>query len=360
MIHGPVRILSVCAVFNHVTPRIRQFILKKFGNLSMHHRPCLFILAIATITSTSRADGFEVSGTVESVTTKTNRHTFYIHSDGPNVFIQCSAGTLDQSGGSEFGSDGINGFLLQKTLYQNVRGKTNPVVNDATMHIEPSPLPHWQAGAVRPVWLTFATALQLGKGPSGYLRPRSHIWIDEVNRDTERWELLIEHLLARAEWSFDSSTPHVLRRFVEFRDTKWDSERYSPDLIPAGLRNGRTNLLFEALAWTNAFGLHLPTEAQIISYQARSDDPDGPMRERMTTRLHVTHISRGVPRRSFIPEPRFFTHIIDYRFVKSPRKPAIYLSSEGVIYHTAEDAWAAMDRENNKAARRNSQKDGAK
>jgi hypothetical protein len=314
----------------------------------------------ASFVSALYADGFEVSGTVETVTLRTNRHSFYIQSDGPNVFIQCSAGTLDQSGGSEFGSDGTNGFLLQKSLYQNVRGKTNPVVNDATMHIESCPLPHWQAGAVRPIWLTFATALQLGKGPSGYLRPRSHIRIDDANRDTERWELLIEHLLARAEWSFGSSAPYVLQRFVEFRDSKWDTERYSPDLIPPSLRNGRTNLLFEVLAWTNAFGLHLPTEAQIISYQARSDDPDEPLHIRMTTRLHVTHISRGFPRRSFIPEPRFFTHVIDRRFAESPRKPVIYLSSEGVVYHTAEDAWAAADRQNNEAMQRNLPKEGIK
>ena len=136
------RIFPEAAVFNFRIGRSRTLRLTRMKCLPRYF--LVFFLATGCARALF-ADGFEVSGTVETVSSRTNRHTFYIQSDGLNVFIQCSAGTLDQSGGTEFGSDGTNGFLLQKSLYKNVRGKTNPVVNDATMHIESSPLPHRQA-----------------------------------------------------------------------------------------------------------------------------------------------------------------------------------------------------------------------
>jgi hypothetical protein len=311
----------------------------------MHLRHWLFIFAIATIfRSTSHADGFEVGGTIETVTTKTNRHTFLIRADQANVFIHCTAGIFDKGiRSSEFGADGTNGFLLRRADYKVVPGTTNGLVNDATLYIEPSPLPLKQAGITRQVWLTFATSHQLGTGPSGYMRPRSYILMEEVNRDAEQWESLNEHLLSRAEWSFDTSPPYVLQRFVEFRDSKWDTDRYSPDLIPASFRNGRTNLLFEVLAWTNTFGLHLPAEAQITAYQARSDNREEPLHVRSTHRLHITHISRAFPRRSFIPEPTLATQIMDYRFTRDSRRPAMYLCTNGIVHNSAEAAWAAAE-----------------
>jgi hypothetical protein len=337
-------------------------VLRKRFQLFMHLRHWLLVFAIATIfRTTMQADGFEVGGTIETVTTRTNRHTFLINADGADVLIHCSAGIFDKGIKSiEFGSDGTNGFLLHRADYRVEPGKTNGLVNDATMHIEACPIPPRQAGITRQVWLTFATSHQLGTGSGGYIRPRSYILMEDVKRDFERWQLLNEHLLSRAEWSFNPSPPHVLQRFVEFRDSKWDTDRYSPDLIPASLRDGRTNLLFEVLAWTNVAGLHLPADAQITAYQAVSDKPDEPLHVRMTHRIHITHIARALPRRSFIPEPTLATDVIDYRFAESPRKPASYLTKDGVIYHTAEDAWAAADRRNNEAVQRNLPKEGIK
>lgn len=300
------------------------------------------------------ASGFEVSGSIETISlSRTNRRTFMVQTDGKDVFIYCTAGTLDQGVRSiEFGTAGTNGFYIGKTLLRAEPGGSSGVQNDATLHIEPSRVPPKSAGAILNVWLVYAAYQQWRGRRTDYLPPRWFISPREVDRDENRWRMLNDHLLLRAEWEFDTGQPGLLRRFVDYRDGKWNTGRYSPALIPQSMRTGDTNLLMEVLSWTNVAGANVPAEALITSYVADTNQPNGSLWVRSTHRLRATHVAAAPPRRTFVPELTKATSVVDYRFSQGPGRPASYLSTNGVIHHTFEDAWEAAERQSEGVLRR--------
>jgi hypothetical protein len=217
-------------------------------------------------------------------------------------------------------------------------------VNDSTLHVEPSPLPPKSSGALAHVWLVYAAHQRWGTLRTDYLPPRHYVAPNEVGGDSDRWRMVNDHLLLRAEWDVESERPGMLKRFVEFRDGKWDTDRYSPGLIPASLRTGGTNLVMQVHSWTNTEMGRLPVETVIASYRSDPNDLNGGLHLNATTRLKATHFDVLRTRRSFIPELTKATSVIDYRFSQGRGRPATYLSTNGVIHHTFEDAWAEAAR----------------
>jgi hypothetical protein len=60
----------------------------------------------------------------------------------------------------------------------------------------------------------------------------------------------------------------------------------------------------------------------------------------------------------FLPKPTKATSVVDYRFAEGPHKPATYLSTKGVIFDTAEEAWAEVRRQSEESARRRKEGEG--
>lgn len=324
----------------------------------------LFQLLLSTWLAVSGAaaerHAFEVSGRMETTSSSrgggvgfTNSRTFTMAMGGRNVFIRCSAGTADQGVDyNEFVSDGTNGFHLGKTLLRANPSSTNGLVNDATMDVKPSPQPAAGSGAIKTVWLVYAPQRELKGRTDAFLKPQSSIWLRETLFDQELWRMLNDHLLLRADWTLDEQEPHLLKTFVDYRDGKLATDRYSQSMIPAEFMTGKTNSRLDVLSWTNVAGLHIPTEARLTTYIANTNKPGGLLQVHLTHHLVATNIVGGTMRREFVPKLSKATQILDYRFTEGPRRPAAYLATNGVIFHTADEAWAEVRRQSKESLRR--------
>ncbi len=293
---------------------------------------------------------FEVSGRMHTVypmqggTVRTNSRTFALATDGRDVLIRCTAGTADQGFDyGEFGTDGTNGFHFSKTLLKADPFSKHGLVNDAVMHIEPSPVP--PRGAINYVWLLYAAQNELEGRTESFLRPRGGVWLPERMFDQERLRMLNDHLLLRAEWTFNDRRPYLLQTFVDYCDGKLASDRFSQSLIPGEFMSGRTNSRMEVLAWTNIAGLHIPLAARVITYVTGSEKSGGGLQVRFTHELLATNVVAGTRQRSFVPKPSKATSVFDYRFAEGPHRPASYLLTNGIILHTAEEVWAAAQQQ---------------
>ncbi len=320
------------------------------------------LLSILVVPSSFAAEGqpFEVSGRMETISAfhdgiagTTNSRTFTVAMNGWNGFIRCSAGTADQGVDyHEFGTDGTNGFHLGKTLLRAIPSSPRGLVNDATMHIEPSSLPPPSSGAITKIWLVYTAQREFNGRLDTFVRPLGYIWLRETPVDQELRTVLNDHLLLRADWTLDSQEPHLPKMYVDYRDGKLASDRYSQSLIPAEFMTGRTNSRLDVLSWTNVAGLHIPTHARLMTYIANMNNPGGPLQVHLTHHLIATNIAAGTTRREFVPKLSKATSVVDYRFGEDPRRPATYLATNGVIFHTAEEAWAEVRRQGEESLRR--------
>jgi len=204
---------------------------------------------------------------------------------------------------------------------------------------------------IQPQWLVYGAAGELKEHLEPFLPPLGSILLREIPFDSELMSKLYDNLLLRADWSLDDQPPHLLSRFVEYRDGKWASRRYSASLIPDEFRSGKTNSQLDILSWTNLGGLHIPVDAQLTTYLANTNQPGGPLQVHLVHHLIATNVVAGTARRSFVPKLARATRVVDYRFATQPDQPAVYIATNGMILSTTDDAWMEVQRQKDAAAR---------
>jgi hypothetical protein len=320
---------------------------------------------LATTAHGAERKGFEVSGWITTTqlsvpgagAAPTNSRIFVLESDGSKLFIRYNAGTADRGVDyTEFGTDGTNGFHFAKTRLRANPSSSRGLQNDATMRIEPSPLPQLMAVTIQHLWLLYAAQLESANPTNSFQKPQGPVFLRAQPFDQELQNMLLEHLLLRADWELDDQAPYLLKSYVEYRDGKLASDRFSQSLIPAEFMTGRTNARMDVLSWTNVAGLHIPIHARLTTFITDTGKPGQPLRANVIHQFVATNIVAGSTGRSFIPKLSTATQISDYRFAKGPRQPASYLATNGIIWATEEEAWAEVERQNEASARRRNER----
>jgi hypothetical protein len=293
---------------------------------------------------------FEVEGRMDTFVPSwddgaPNSRTFRFATDGRDLIIHTSAGTKDQGTlYAEFGTDGTNGFQFNQMIPRtNADGSfRGTLVNDSTMRIQPHSRP--EMGVGQQLWLIYGARDEFRKRTNGFVHLTTQVSFQERPFDSDLYSILRNHLLLRADWELDARPPHLLTRFVDYRDGQLMSERYPDSLIPDEYTTGKTNLRLNILTWTNVASLHIPLIAEVTTYM-RDTNQLGKLVVHALHRVTVTNVIAGTSRRTFVPKLGRATSVVDYRFMGGPRQPASYLSTNRVLYHTAEEARAAVEQD---------------
>jgi hypothetical protein len=299
---------------------------------------------------------FEVEGRMDTFVPSwdngaPNSRTFRFATDGRDLLIHTTAGTKDQGTlYAEFGTAGTNGFQFNQMIPRtNADGSfRGTLVNDSTMRIQPHPRP--EMGVGQQLWLIYGAHGELRKRTNSFVHLTTQVSFRERPFDSDLYGILRNHLRLRADWALDGQPPHLVTRFVDYRDGQLMSERYPDSLIPDEYTTGKTNLRLEILSWTNVAGLHLPVNAQVTTYE-KDTNQLGKLVVHALHRVTVTNVIAGTSRRTFVPQLGRATSVTDYRFMRGPRQPASYLSTNRVLYHTAEEAGAAIERDRERKSR---------
>jgi hypothetical protein len=319
---------------------------------------CLVISAsLSASLGATESEAFEISGRIESIwlpaagNGRTNSRTFLMAMDGQKLFIRCSAGTADRGiEYTEFGSDGTSGFHMTKFLQATNPSARRGSDNDSTMSIEPSPVPPQGSGSIEQVWLVYSAHRELSRRTDPFIRPFAYVSLRETPFDQELWGFLSDNLLLRAEWTFHVQTPHLLATFVDYRDGRIGRHRNA--VLPDELMTGKTNSRMDVLTWTNLAGLSIPVESLATIYTGNTNRPGGPLEVQFSHRLLATSIVARTTRREFLPKAAQATRVVDWRFAQGQHQPAVYISTNGVIFGTWDEAWAEVQRQEDEASRR--------
>ncbi len=281
---------------------------------------------------------------------QTHRRNFQVATDGTNLIIRVHPGNLD--GGIKYQEFGVS----EQTGYEFVRldsaqSGTNRARNDATLTINPNPVPRGIGSALQ-VWGVFAAHREWQERTMDYLRPINPVWIADPNLPNGTRGMISENLLLRSEWKFNETPPKFMKMFVNYRDGQLSGRRLNSALLPDELKTGTTNSRIDVLSWTNVSGLAFPLRARLVQYVGDTNSSSGSLVVQSTQYFEVTNVVLGTTRRRFIPDITPATRIVDYRAATEPHRPAEYYSTNATVIEDPEQAIAEMERQREESRRR--------